>query len=68
MRDAVITARTKLINNLRGWFADEHMVSTAARRSAERAFAMAGLGPRDVDTAQLYDFNPLRFERLAAPY
>jgi acetyl-CoA acetyltransferase len=42
-------------NNLRGWFYDEHMVDTAARRSAERAYAMAGLGPPDIDTAQWYD-------------
>lgn len=42
-------------NNLRGWFYDEHMVDTSARRSAEKAYAMAGLGPTDVDTAQWYD-------------
>jgi len=54
-RPAVTVKGFGTFNNLRGWFADEHMVSTAARRSAERAFAMAGLGPRDVDTAQLYD-------------
>ncbi len=42
-------------NNLRGWFYDEHMVDTAARRSAEKAYAMAGVGPKDIDTAQLYD-------------
>src|SRR2546428_11160880 len=54
-RPAVTVKGFGTFNNLRGWFADEHMVSTAARRSAERAFAMAGLGPREVDTAQLYD-------------
>ncbi len=42
-------------NNLRGWFFDEHMVDTAARQSAEKAFTMAGMGPQDIDTAQLYD-------------
>lgn len=42
-------------NNLRGWFYDEHMVDTAARRSGEKAFSMAGMSPRDIDTAQLYD-------------
>jgi acetyl-CoA acetyltransferase len=42
-------------NNTKGWFLDDHMVSTAAAESARIAFDMAGLGPRDVDTAQLYD-------------
>lgn len=42
-------------NNLRGWFADDNMIRTAARRSGEAAYRMAGLGPADVDTAQLYD-------------
>ncbi len=42
-------------NNLRGWFADDNMVVTAAKQSGESAYAMAGLGPADVDTAQIYD-------------
>jgi acetyl-CoA acetyltransferase len=42
-------------NNLRGWFADDNMVTTAAKQSGESAYAMAGLGPADVDTAQIYD-------------
>jgi acetyl-CoA acetyltransferase len=42
-------------NNLRGWFADDNMVETAAKKSGETAYAMAGLGPEDVDTAQIYD-------------
>jgi acetyl-CoA acetyltransferase len=42
-------------NNTRGWFLDDHMVTTAAAESGERAFRMAGLGPADVDTVQLYD-------------
>ncbi len=42
-------------NNLRGWLFDDHMVCTAAARSAQNAYAMAGLGPQDVDTVQLYD-------------
>jgi acetyl-CoA acetyltransferase len=31
------------------------MLSTGAVESGERAFRMAGLGPKDVDTAQIYD-------------
>jgi acetyl-CoA acetyltransferase len=42
-------------NNLRGWFADDNMVTTAAKKSGEAAYAMAGIGPEDVDTAQIYD-------------
>lgn len=42
-------------NNLRGWFFDDHMVDTAARQASRGAFAMSGLGPQEVDTAQLYD-------------
>jgi acetyl-CoA acetyltransferase len=42
-------------NQLRGWFADENMILTAAGPSGADAFRMAGLGPSDIDTAQLYD-------------
>jgi acetyl-CoA acetyltransferase len=42
-------------NNLRGWFADDNMVTTAAKNSGAAAYRMAGVGPEDVDTAQLYD-------------
>jgi acetyl-CoA acetyltransferase len=42
-------------NNLTGWFADDNMIRTAAKQSGEAAYRMAGLGPEDVDTAQLYD-------------
>ena len=42
-------------NNLKGWFADDNMVTTAARQSGETAYKMAGLGPKDIDTAQIYD-------------
>lgn len=42
-------------NQLRGWFADENMVSSAAGPSGAAAYAMAGVGPNDIDTAQLYD-------------
>ena len=42
-------------NNLTGWFAGENMVHTAAIQSGEAAYRMAGVGPDDIDTAQLYD-------------
>jgi acetyl-CoA acetyltransferase len=42
-------------NNLRGWFYDDHMVDTAAQQASRQAFEMAGLGPQDVDCAQIYD-------------
>lgn len=42
-------------NNLTGWFADDNMIRTAAKESGEIAYRMAGLGPSDVSTAQLYD-------------
>ncbi len=42
-------------NNLRGWTNDDNMVVTAAKQSGEVAYRMAGLGPKDVDTAQIYD-------------
>lgn len=42
-------------NNARGWTADDHMIRTAAVGSAQQAYRMAGVGPQDVDTAQIYD-------------
>jgi acetyl-CoA acetyltransferase len=42
-------------NHLRGWFVDENMVETSAIHSGKDAYAMAGLGPRDIDVAQIYD-------------
>jgi acetyl-CoA acetyltransferase len=42
-------------NNLQGWTVDEHMVTTAARQSGERAYRIADVTPADIDTAQLYD-------------
>ena len=42
-------------NNTKGWHIDEHMVTTSGKESGERAYRMAGLGPKDVDTIQLYD-------------
>jgi acetyl-CoA acetyltransferase len=42
-------------NNTKGWIQEDHMLSTGAVESGARAFKMAGLGPNDVDTAQIYD-------------
>jgi acetyl-CoA acetyltransferase len=42
-------------NNTTGWFEDDHMISTAAQESGARAYRMAGVGPSDIDTAQIYD-------------
>jgi acetyl-CoA acetyltransferase len=42
-------------NNLTGWFEGDNMIRTAARQSGDTAYRMAGLGPSDIDTAQLYD-------------
>src|SRR6185437_8959079 len=36
-------------NNSKGWLLDDHMVTTGALKSGERAFRMAGLGPSEVD-------------------
>jgi acetyl-CoA acetyltransferase len=42
-------------NSLRGWTKDRNMVETATKHSGEAAYRMAGVGPADIDTAQLYD-------------
>ena len=42
-------------NNLTGWFAGDNMIRTAAIQSGRPPIDMAGIGPADVDTAQLYD-------------
>ncbi len=42
-------------NRLTGWFAEENMMTTGAKEAGETAYRMAGIGPKDVDTAQIYD-------------
>jgi acetyl-CoA acetyltransferase len=42
-------------NNLTGWFEGSNMLNTGAVESGKAAFRMAGIGPKDVDTAQIYD-------------
>jgi acetyl-CoA acetyltransferase len=42
-------------NNLTGWFAGENMIRTAAIQSGQAAYKMAGIGPAEIDTVQLYD-------------
>jgi len=42
-------------NNLRGWFHDDNMVTLGGAESGAAAFRMAGIGPEDVDVAQIYD-------------
>ena len=55
-------------NNTKGWFLDDHMVSTAAAESAQQAYRMAGLGPKDIDTAQIYDCLPTWCSRSQEDY
>jgi acetyl-CoA acetyltransferase len=54
-RRPVVVLGVGSANNLRGWTHADHMVETAARQSAQAAYHRAGLGPAEVDTAQLYD-------------
>ena len=42
-------------HNTKGFFAENNMVELGAREAAATAFKMAGLEPKDIDTAQLYD-------------
>lgn len=42
-------------NNTKGWIEGNHMISTSAAESGKRAYTMAGLGPEDVNTVQIYD-------------
>jgi acetyl-CoA acetyltransferase len=42
-------------NNTKGWFVDEHMLTTAAAPSSKKAYSMAGISPEEVDTFHVYD-------------
>ena len=42
-------------NNLSGWFHERNMTHTGAIQAGKTAYAMAGVGPRDIDVAQIYD-------------
>lgn len=42
-------------NNLSGWQNNDNLTHTGAIEAGKTAYAMAGLGPEDVDFAQIYD-------------
>ena len=42
-------------NRLSGWYNDDNMINTGAKEAGEAAYKMAGIGSKDVDTAQIYD-------------
>ena len=42
-------------NNLSGWFHEQNMTHTGAIQAGKTAYAMAGVGPRNIDVAQIYD-------------
>jgi acetyl-CoA acetyltransferase len=42
-------------NNLSGWFNNDNLTHTGAIEAGKTAYAMAGLGPKDIDFAQIYD-------------
>ena len=42
-------------NNISGWFNNDNLTHTGAIEAGKTAYAMAGLGPKDIDFAQIYD-------------
>jgi len=42
-------------NNLSGWFNHDNLTHTGAIEAGRTAYAMAGVGPQDMDFAQIYD-------------
>ncbi|MDC0033243.1 thiolase family protein [Alphaproteobacteria bacterium] len=42
-------------NNLSGWFNNDNLTHTGAIEAGKTAYAMAGVGPDDMDFAQIYD-------------
>jgi acetyl-CoA acetyltransferase len=42
-------------NNISGWFAGDNMIRTGAVEAGKQAYAMAGVGPDEIDFAQIYD-------------
>jgi acetyl-CoA acetyltransferase len=42
-------------NNLSGWFNKDNLTHTGAIEAGKTAYAMAGVGPEDIDFAQIYD-------------
>ena len=42
-------------NNSRGYIYGDHMTELGAKDSGAKAFDMAGITPKDIDTAQIYD-------------
>ena len=42
-------------NNLSGWHNNDNLTHTGAIQAGKLAYSMAGLGPTDVDFAQIYD-------------
>lgn len=42
-------------NNLSGWHNNDNLTHTGAIEAGKLAYSMAGLGPTDVDFAQIYD-------------